>query len=189
MKNIVIALVIMALTGCVDYRFGRHWHADETSQWRRVDQPTKFMGETQRSTYLEWSATACDGPILVQTQRSDDGQRLSLFLIPLPFGYSPPNPGKTLLYIEGEPITGRCETAVGLIINGQPMDEAKSKACQVTQDCCRVSIPKQRTLIRSIELRITGAKGRCAYKPLVLRDKRHFCIKATEFGGSGSCDY
>lgn len=189
MNKIVIALLVAALTGCIDYRFGRHWQADETSQWTRVDKPTKFMGITHRSTYLEWSATACDGQLRVKTQRSDDGQRLSFFLIPLPIGHSAANPAETLLYIEGLAVKDRCETAVSLIINEQPTGEEKSRACTNTQDCCAVSVPKQRTLVRSIELQITGTKGQCAYEPLVLRDRRHFCLKATEFGGSGSCNY
>lgn len=189
MRSILVTLLIATLAGCIDYRSGRHWQVAESSQWRRVDKPSRFMGETYRSPFLQWSSAACGAPMLVQTQRIGDSQRMSLFLIPLPFGHSAANPDATLLSVIGKPVSGRCESAVRLRVNGLPVENAKPRPCIKEEDRCCVEIPLQRTLMQSIEVRIEDAEAACAAPPLVLRSKGHFCLRASEFGGSEPCSY
>ena len=189
MKHILIALVLATLTGCIDYRSGRHWQASESSQWSRVDKPTKFMGETRRSPYLQWSSAACGAPVLVQTQRLGDSQRMSILLIPLPFGHSAENPEQMRLSVAGKTVSGRCESALSILVNGLPVENPRISACTAEQDCCYVEIPTQRRHMQSLEVRIDNAEMACRQPTLMLRSKGHFCLRGTEFGGSESCAY
>jgi len=189
MKPMLAALLIATLAGCIDYRSGRHWEASESSEWSRVDKPTKFMGETYRSPYLQWSSTACEAPVQVQTQRLGDSQRMSILLIPLPYGRSAENPAQTRLSVTGKAVSDRCESAVKVLVNGLPAENASIRPCTSEQDCCLVDIPTQRTLMQSLEVRIDNAEVACRQPPLMLRSAGHFCLRTTEFGGSEPCAY
>lgn len=189
MKPMLVALLITTLAGCIDYRSGRHWQASESSAWQRVDKPTKFMGETYRSPFLQWSSTACEEPVQVQTQRLGDSQRMSILLIPLPYGHSAENPAQTRLSVTGKAVSGRCESAVKILVNGLAAESASIRSCTAEQDCCYVEISTQRRLMQSLEVRIDNPEIACRQPPLMLRSTGHFCLRTTEFGGSEPCAY
>lgn len=172
----LIVLLGITLTGCMDYRSGKHWKALGDGGWERIDKQ-------------EWANNACGSKVEVSTEVTGDGVIFSLFFVPILPGQDGWSPEETTLFIKGDALAGHCSTKDLIVrVNEQVFDGARISACQSMENCCVVAIPVQRDRLDSIALSLNIPDRGCSYPPLNLGSRRHFCMSDTRFGGSEPCD-
>lgn len=176
-KILLLLSGAISLAGCADYRSGKHWSLSDGSDWQQV-------------SYVKWMSKTCSSPATISTQATSDGYAHSLFFIPLGFGGPAENPKTTSFFVTGEGLTDHCDnTTLEVSVNGRTRNDAQIAACTRTKDCCTVDVPVRRDTIETLQIAFTSANASCTYTPLKLNSRRHFCMRATRFGGSEDCGY
>ena len=167
----------LLLGGCYDYRSGKHWNLDDSSQWQQISS-------------TEWHSNACASPLEITTRKASEGYAHSLFLIPLGLGGSADNPDVTRFYAVGKALSGHCNSSdLVMQVNGRQPADLQISACEVTQDCCVIDIPINRDQMETLQVSVNTPDAQCRYAPLKLESGSHMCLRGTRFGGSEGCDW
>jgi hypothetical protein len=193
-RIVLVALLLSALAGCVDYRGGSHWDGYESAAWQRNDKVFRFMGDEQLPGNQEWVSRQCrEQPFHLSTLRTGDSLTHSLFFIPLIRAHGAERRAETVFYAKYPGVAAHCGAGNAPVItvldeHGNGYADLKVSACK-DADCCRIEVPVSPDALKTIKIRIDGKPLSCSIDQLVLTRKSHLCLRPTEFGGSDACQY
>ena len=183
-------LIVFTLSGCVDYKWGKHWGAVDNNQWLQSPNRSKRGYEPVRSQ------AQCNGQLLEFLINAEAGQQvISVFFVPLFPNLNPPKTEVNLV-MSHKNAAKVCDEfkkdVFDISINGTKTDSFRLSVIlntpyQIYDNRCYLSVDLPAEGERIVTLGVNPKIMNCEIEPLIIYESDYFCTRGTRFGGSPPC--
>lgn len=219
-RQIVFFVLLVFITGCADFKWGKNWEAGKLEGWKDAKKEkfideynASFKSELDRLNYSMkqnirdkinksrsvYISTLCNDVRMDVKIAKTHGSQMSTFGY-IPIFFSKAKPLKSLrIHIEYPGSKAMCLNAskhlFNISVNGSPTDNFiiqpggvySSDSLPEGDKRCLIEIVSIAPDDDRVEVNIDENVFGCKLGKLDFRKESYFCIKATEFGGSGYC--
>ncbi|MCO7573830.1 hypothetical protein NJH78_27935 [Pseudomonas chlororaphis] len=182
MHRMALCLALaLSLGGCIDYKWGHDWKADNLGGWQdastgNYDQGTSFK-------------LACGAePLYVSVQSSTPHQLVSLFLVPL-FSASLSDDDSVEIRASHPGLvtcTSSAQNPLVLKMDNRVISHIGYPSRQLANSC-RIHLDARELQGERLSIEVNQALLPCAAAPVTLKKHSYFCMRQSKFGGSVPC--
>lgn len=170
----------LSLGGCIDYKWGHDWKADNPGGW----QDASVVGFDKGTAFQ----LACGGSQLyVNVETRASHHLLSLFFVPLFFASD--DDGHVEIRANHPSLAACSSPAQNPLLvkmDNKPIQDV-SFPRRRGEGMCIIDLAARELQGKQLSIEVNQAVLPCAVAPMTLKKDRFFCMRATQFGGSTPC--
>lgn len=181
MKLVLMFFSVFIISGCADYKTGYYWEPGGAN-WKSYNKGVHYAGT---EAYIQCN----DNQLKLQLFRTEGGQIIAPFFIPI-FKITEATENDVYLHLTYPNAKKICQEVekenFNIKINGKSSKNYSIKP-GFRIDECTLHIETEDGVRDSISLDIEEEVFGCDVGDIFFQEKKYFCIKPTELGGSKHC--